>query len=65
MNLTEAYQAENFLTTPCMLLFSHSSILIYNVGAQKNRLFETVLLSTNNKCLGWEIRENKLLRTFD
>ena len=27
------------------------------LGAQKNRLDETVLLSTHNICLGWEIRK--------
>ena len=27
------------------------------MGAQKNRLIETVLLSTHNICLGWEIRK--------
>ena len=27
------------------------------LDAQKNRLIETVLLSTHNICLGWEIRK--------
>ena len=27
------------------------------MGAQKNRLIETVLLSTHNICFGWEIRK--------
>ena len=27
------------------------------MGAQKNRLIETVLLSTHNVCFGWEIRK--------
>ena len=27
------------------------------MGAQKNRLNETVLLSTHNICFGWEIRK--------
>ena len=27
------------------------------MGAQKNRLVETVLLSTHNICFGWEIRK--------
>ena len=27
------------------------------MGAQKNRLIETVLLSSNNICFGWEIRK--------
>ena len=26
------------------------------MGAQKNRLIETVLLSTHNMCFGWEIK---------
>ena len=29
----------------------------YVLGAQKNRLIETVLLSTHNICFGWEIRK--------
>ena len=31
--------------------------LTYNLGAQKKRLIETVLLSTHNICFGWEIRK--------
>ena len=31
------------------------------VGAQKNRLIETVLLSTHNICFGWEIRKLNFL----
>ena len=31
--------------------------LIYVLGAQKNRLIETVLLSTHNIYFGWEIRK--------
>ena len=38
-------------------MFSYPSIFTYVLGAQKNRLIETVLLSTNNICLGWEIRK--------
>ena len=33
------------------------SIKVYVVGAQKNRLSETVLLSTHNICFDWIIRE--------
>ena len=33
-------------------LFSYSSVKIYVMGAQKNRLIETVLLNTNNIFLG-------------
>ena len=32
-------------------------ILAYVLGAQMNRLNETVLLSTHNICFGWEIRK--------
>ena len=32
-------------------------ILTYILGAQKNRLIETVLLSIHNICFDWEIRE--------
>ena len=32
-------------------------ILAYVLGAQKNRLIKTVLLSTQNICFGWEIRK--------
>ena len=34
------------------LLFSYTLILTYVLGAQKNRLIETVLLSTRNICFG-------------
>ena len=27
------------------------------LGAQKNRLIQTVLLNTHNICIGWEIRK--------
>ena len=33
-------------------LFSYQSIETYVWGGQKNRLIETVLLSTHNICLG-------------
>ena len=35
--------------------YSFYSTKIYVVGAQKNRLNETVLLSTQNKCLGCQM----------
>ena len=38
-------------------LISNPSIFTYVVGAQKNRLIETVLLNTHNRCFGWEIRK--------
>ena len=37
--------------------FSYSSTKTYVVGTQKNRLDETVLLSTQNTCLNWWIRK--------
>ena len=40
-----------------MKLFSYPSILTCVVGAQKNRLIETVLLSTHNICFGSEIKK--------
>ena len=40
-----------------LLIFSCPSVLTYVLGAQKNRLIETVLLSTHNICFGWEIRK--------
>ena len=33
-------------------IFSYPSVLTYVLGAQKNRLNETVLLSTHNICFG-------------
>ena len=36
---------------------SYPSILTDLLGAKKNRLIETVLLSTHNICFGWEIRK--------
>ena len=38
-------------------MFSYPQFLAYLLGAQKNRLIETVLLSTHNICFGWEIRK--------
>ena len=35
----------------------YPSFLTYVLGAQKNRLIETVLLSTYNLCFGREIRK--------
>ena len=43
-----------------VVFFSYPSILTYVLGAQKNRLIETVLLSTHNICFGWEIRKLNL-----
>ena len=33
-------------------IFSYPSVLLSVLGAQKNRLIETVLLNTHNKCFG-------------
>ena len=45
-----------FRKTKClsvkMLVFSYPSLIAYVLGAQKNRLNETVLLSTHNICIG-------------
>ena len=38
-------------------LFSYPSFKTCVLGAQKNRLIETVLLSTHNICFGWERRK--------
>ena len=35
----------------------YQSVKTCVLGAQKNRLIETVLLSTHNTCFGWEIRK--------
>ena len=37
-------------------IFSCPSVLTYVLGAHKNCLIETVLLSTHNVCFGFEIR---------
>ena len=39
-----------------MRLFPYPSISTCVLGAQKNRLIETVLSSTHNICFGWEIK---------
>ena len=38
-------------------IFSYPSVLTYVLGAEKNRLIETVLLSTLNIFFGQEIRK--------
>ena len=38
-------------------LFSYPYVNLYVLGTKKNRLIETVLLSTHNICFGWEIRK--------
>ena len=37
--------------------FFYFSTKTYDAGTQKNRLAETVLLSTQNTCLNWWIRQ--------
>ena len=43
-----------------MWIFSYPSVFTYVLGAQKNRLIETVLLSTHNICFRLEIRKLKI-----
>ena len=43
-----------------LLIFSYPSVETFVLGIQKNRLNETVLLSTQNICFGWEIRKSIL-----
>ena len=42
---------------------SYSSVLTYVVGAQKNRLTETVLLSTHNICFWLRNTKKEIVRT--
>ena len=42
-------------------VFSYQSVLTYVLGARKNRLIETVLLSTHNIYFGWEIKKKQIL----
>ena len=44
-----------------MLIFSYPLFLTYVLGAQKNRLIETVLVSTQNICFVWEIKKKNFL----
>ena len=41
-----------------MFIVTEYAALTYVLGAQKNRLIETVLLSTHNICFGWELRKS-------
>ena len=56
-------QASNFFSLK-FSIFSYPSVLTYVLGAQKNRLIETVLLSSQNICFGWEIRKFILFNTL-
>ena len=42
----------HFILCVKLLIFSYPSVLTFVLGAQKNRLIETVLLSTHNICFG-------------
>ena len=49
---------------PMLGYFSYFSTKTYGVGTQKNRLNETVLLSTQNMCLYcWVRKKNAILRS--
>ena len=45
------------ISTVSLWIFSYPSVKTYVVGAQKNCLNETVLLSTHNISVGWEARK--------
>ena len=47
-----------------LLIFSYPSILTCILDAQKNRLIETVLLSTHNICFVLEKRKSILVTLF-
>ena len=47
-----------------MQLFSYSAILTYVLGAQKNRLTETVLSSTHNICLVQNKKKNSVTHIY-
>ena len=47
---------KEFLFSVRSWMFSSPSFLTYVLGAEKNHLNETVLLSTKNICFDWEIR---------
>ena len=54
---TPEKQHKNFSLKLLIHVFSYPLFLAYVLGAQKNLLIETVLLSTHNICFGWEIRK--------
>ena len=45
------FRSTKFLSLK-LLIFSYPPVLLYVLDARKNRLIETVLLSTNNICFG-------------
>ena len=56
MSSSHRFRSTKFLSVK-MLMFSYLSVLTYVLSAQKNRLIQTVLLSTHNICFGLEIRK--------
>ena len=53
-NQTIGHDKQNFRTLKCEY-FPTNLLLAYVLGAQKKRLFETILLSTHNICFGREL----------
>ena len=47
-----------------MHVFSFSISLNICLGAQKNRLNETVLLSPNNICYSWKIKKKSIIHSY-
>ena len=47
-----------------MLIFSYGSVKTFVLCAQKNRLIQTVLLSTHNTCFGREIRKLNFTHSY-
>ena len=62
INLTKQIRDLTIVANPAffsvkLYMFSYTSVLTYVLGAQKNRLNGTILLSTNNLCFGLETRK--------
>ena len=51
------FKKRNVFLSVKLLIYSNNSVLAYVLGAQKNRLVETALLSTRNICFGREMRK--------
>ena len=51
-------QMHQKLLSIILSISSYPSVSAHVLGAQKNRLIEAVLLSTQNICFGLEIRKN-------
>ena len=49
VHFDHSFRLTNFFSVK-LLIFSYPTFLAYILGAQKNRLIETVLLSTHNIC---------------